>query len=198
MLVRVKKDWIARTAVGLAAAFVSAAPNATAGPIPAAPSCEPPVLPGSVVDVTVTDMGAMMGPGMMGGPMMGGMMGGGMMGHDGHGMGMMQIVVSPRSVPAGEVSLRAFNRGGLVHEVVVMPLGPGQGAGRRPIGADGKIDEAGSLGEAANTCGSGDGDGLAPGTWSWTTLNLSRGRYELLCNIAGHYGSGMYTELDVT
>ena len=32
---------------------------------------------------------------------------------------------------------------------------------------------------------------------SWTTLTLNPGRYELLCNIAGHYGSGMYTELDV-
>ncbi len=31
-----------------------------------------------------------------------------------------------------------------------------------------------------------------------TTLTLTPGRYELLCNIAGHYGSGMYTELDVT
>ena len=27
-------------------------------------------------------------------------------------------------------------------------------------------------------------------------MNLPPGRYELLCNIAGHYGAGMYAELD--
>jgi uncharacterized cupredoxin-like copper-binding protein len=32
----------------------------------------------------------------------------------------------------------------------------------------------------------------------WTTITLPPGRYELICNIAGHYGAGMYTELDVT
>lgn len=52
------------------------------GPIPAQPApCTPPALAGAVVDVTVSDMGAMMGPGMNGGPMMGpGMMGPGMNG----------------------------------------------------------------------------------------------------------------------
>ncbi len=162
------------------------------GPLPAAPpSCAPPVLPGSVVDVSLTDMGPMMGPGMMGGPMMGG----GMMGH---GMaGMMRITAAPASVHSGPVSLRVFNRGSIVHEVVVMPLGPGQYVGQRPVGADGEVDETGSLGEASQTCSSAEGDGIAPGQWSWTTVNLPAGRYELLCNIAGHYGAGMYTELDV-
>ena len=43
--------------------------------------CTAPALAGAVVDVTVSDMGGMMGPGMNGGPMMGpGMMGPGMMG----------------------------------------------------------------------------------------------------------------------
>jgi len=27
---------------------------------------------------------------------------------------------------------------------------------------------------------------------------LAAGRYELLCNLPGHYAAGMYTELDVT
>lgn len=63
-------------------------PAASSGPFPAAPgrvgpgmmgrypaappSCAAPALPGTVVDVTLTDMGGMMGPGMMG---PGGMMG---------------------------------------------------------------------------------------------------------------------------
>lgn len=166
------------------------APTSGGAPLPAQPapaSCTPPALPGSVVDVTLTDMGAMMGPGMNGG----------MMGHHGMG-GMMRLAASPNSVPAGQVSLRVANRGGLAHEVVLMPLAPGQYPGQRPVGPDGRVDEEGSLGEAAQTCGDEGGDGIAPGAWSWTTVNLAPGRYELLCNIAGHYGSGMYAELDVT
>ena len=95
------------------------------------------------------------------------------------------------------MSLRVHNTGALTHEVVVVPLGPNQYPGQRAIGADGKVDESASLGEASRTCDAGEGDGIAAGTMGWTTLNLSPGRYELLCNIAGHYGAGMYTELDV-
>lgn len=200
-----------------------AGPPGYGGPMPAQPApCTPPALAGAVVDVVVSDMGAMMGPGMNGGPMMGpggmmgpGMMGPGMMGPGanggpmmgqgpwpnngmGMGMGMMRLTATPRSVPAGQVSLRVTNNGMLPHEVIVMPLGQGQNPGQRPVGADWKIDEAGSIGEAANTCGAGDGDGIAPGAMGWTTLTLEPGRYELLCNISGHYSSGMYNELDVT
>lgn len=185
-----------------------AGPPGFSGPVPAQPAaCAPPALAGAVVDVTASDMGGMMGPGMNGGPMMGpgGMMGPGMMGppgprpnSPGMGMGMMRLTVNPTSVPAGQVSLRVTNNGTLAHEVIVMPLGPGQNPGQRPIGNNWEVDESGSLGEAAQTCGAGEGDGIAPGTLGWTTLTLAPGRYELLCNIAGHYGSGMYTELDVT
>ena len=199
-----------------------AGPPGFSGPMPAQPApCTPPALAGAIVDVTTSDMGAMMGPGMNGGPMMGpgmnggpmtgpgmmgpGMNGGPMMGPQGAwpnspgmGMAMMRLTINPTSVPAGQVSLRVANNGMLAHEVMVMPLGPGQNPGQRPIGNNWKVDETGSLGEAARTCGAGEGDGIAPGTMGWNTLTLTPGRYELLCNIAGHYGSGMYTELDVT
>ena len=183
------------------------------GQIPAQPApavCSPPALPGSVVDLVLSDTGPMMGPGTMGPGTMGpGMMGPGMMGpgtmgpgmNGGamwQGMDMMRIAVTPTSVPAGPVSLRVANRGSQPHEVVVMPLSAGRNPGQRPVGPDGRVDESGSLGEASQTCGSEEGDGIAPGAWSWTTVNLTPGRYELLCNIAGHYGSGMYAELDVT
>lgn len=92
----------------------------------------------------------------------------------GMGMGMMRLSVNPTSVPAGQVSLRVANNGWLPHEVIVMPLGPGQSPGQRPIGGNWEVDEAGSLGEAAQTCGAGQGDGIAPGTMGWTTLTLNR------------------------
>ena len=187
----------AMAGAGAGPGFAPMAGPGFGGPMPAQPpACTPPALAGAVVDVTASDMGAMMGPGMNGGPMMGPQ--GAWPNSPGMGMGMMRLTINPSSVPAGQVSLRVANNGWLPHEVIVLPLGPGQNPGQRFIGSDWKVDEAGSLGEAARTCGAGEGDGIAPGTMGWTTLTLTPGRYELLCNIAGHYGSGMYTELDVT
>jgi len=94
------------------------------------------------------------------------------------------------------VSLRVHNSGALTHEVIVLPLGSGQYPGQRAIGTDGRVDESGSLGEASRSCGADEGDGILAGANSWTTINLPPGRYELLCNITGHYGAGMYAELD--
>ncbi|WP_229841725.1 sulfocyanin-like copper-binding protein [Streptomyces brasiliensis] len=111
---------------------------------------------------------------------------------------MMRLVARPATVSAGVVSLWVLNTGAMAHEVVVLRLPSGQGIGERPIGPDGKVNEAGSLGEASRSCGTGEGDGIAPGTMAWTTLTLRPGRYELVCNLPGHYLAGMYTELDVT
>ena len=174
------------------------------GGFPTAPqSCSPPALPGTVVEATLTDMGHMMGPGMMTPNVAGqdvyrwphmGMMGM---------PGMQRVLLNPSSVPTGPVSMRVFNAGFLNHELVVLPLAQGQLPGQRSVGPDGKVDEAGSLGEASRTCGPDQGDeqtdnpGIASGATGWTTINLPPGRYELVCNIAGHYAAGMYAELDV-
>jgi uncharacterized cupredoxin-like copper-binding protein len=158
----------------------------TGAPAVAAPACAVPGLPGSVVVATVADMGSMMGPGMMGG---GGMMGSPM-------MGMMRLSLDPAVVRAGTVSLLVRNLGARDHEVVVLPLAAGQSVGWRNINSDNRIDEAGSLGEVSSSCGSGEDEGVAPGSVGWTTLTLAPGRYELVCNLAGHYAAGMYAELD--
>ncbi|MER6216965.1 hypothetical protein ABT213_23295 [Streptomyces sp. NPDC001674] len=142
--------------------------------------CSAPALPGKVVDVAVSDMG----PGLMGGP--------------GHGMRMMRLVARPATATAGVVSLRVLNTGAMAHEVVVLPLSSGQGIGERPTGPAGKVSEEGSLGEASRSCAAGEGHGIAPGAMAWTTLTMRPGRYELVCNLPGHYLAGMYAELDVT
>ncbi|MGW1022244.1 sulfocyanin-like copper-binding protein [Streptomyces sp. NPDC002577] len=160
-------------------AFRSAAPAAWRAP---GASCGAPALPGHAVDVTAGDMG----PGMMSG------------GPGGYGMHMMRLVLHPAAVPTGVISLRVFNAGALTHEVVVLPLPPGRGAGERVTGPDGKVNEAGSLGEASRSCAAGAGDGITSGAMSWTTLTLPPGRYELVCNFPGHYLAGMFAELDVT
>ena len=145
-------------------------------------SCFVPVIPGAVLDVTLENMG---------GPMMqhaGGSMTG----------GMMRLSLDRSTVAHGQVSFLAINAGSVGHEVVILPLPIGQIVGTRAIGADAKIDENGSLGEASSTCGEGSGDGIAPGASSWVTVTLAAGRYEVVCNLAGHYAAGMYAQLTVT
>ncbi len=166
----------AASTVGLAAAS-----GALGGPA-AGTRCAVPRLAGAVVDVALVDMGA-----MMDGPMMGG---------GRRGIGMARVLARPGKVGAGTVSLRVVNRGALTHELVVLPLSAGQVVGTRTVGADGRVDEAGSLGEASRTCGAGAGDGIAVGAAGWVTLEP--GRYELVCNLPGHYAAGMYNELDVS
>ena len=109
---------------------------------------------------------------------------------------MQRIFVVPSSVPAGPVSLRVHNTGALTHEVMVLPLNANQYPGQRAIGTNNQVDETGNLAEASRSCGADTGAGVLAGATAWTTVNLPPGRYELLCNIAGHYGAGMYAELD--
>jgi uncharacterized cupredoxin-like copper-binding protein len=161
-----------------------------------APACTAPALPGALIDVMLADMGGQMGQGRRGGMMGAGA--GPMMAGGWGGAGMMIVRVSPTSAAAGTVSFRVTNTGALPHELVVMPLALDARPGQRAVGADGTVDETGRIGEASNTCGADGGDGILPGGKSWTSVGLSPGRYELLCNLPGHYASGMFAELDVT
>ncbi|MFI9847516.1 plastocyanin/azurin family copper-binding protein [Nonomuraea sp. NPDC051941] len=136
-----------------------------------AQECTPPPLPGKVVDVDLTDTA---------------------------GAAPMRLTVKPAKVTAGTVSLRASNTGTLAHEVVVLPLAAGKPIGKQPIGADSRVSETGSIGEASHNCAAGEGGGIAPGSAGWATLTLQPGRYELICNFPGHYAMGMRAELDVT
>jgi len=139
--------------------------------------CEPKATSGSAVNVTLSDRG---------GAMMGG------------GSAMMVSLASvPDSVVSGPVTFVATNTGALNHELLVLPL-PSDGAGTRPVGTDGKINEQSSLGEASTSCGHGPGDGISPGTRSWVTVNLAPGRYELLCDEPWHYANGMFAEFTVS
>ena len=53
-----------------------------------------------------------------------------------------------------------------------MPLPANQSHGQRAIGTDGKVDEAGSVGEASRSCGADAGDGVLAGA----ALGAARGR----------------------
>jgi len=138
-------------------------------------TCSTPHLAGSTVEVALSDRGnSMMGRGPM----------------------MVTMQANPGSVGSGQVSFVVRNGGALVHELVVLPL-PTDGPGTRPVGADGKIDESQSLGEASRSCAAGSGDGIAPGSSGWVTLTLKPGRYELVCDEPWHYAAGMFDVLTV-
>lgn len=143
---------------------------------PAAPSTS-----GAVVHVVLADMGMTR---MMGGTAPMG--------------ARMMLRATPTTVAAGTITLQASDRGWRTHELVVLPLAAGAKAGQRIPGADGKVSESGSLGEASAACATGAGDGIPAGSTSWVTLKLPAGRYELVCNLPNHYVDGMRQELDVT
>jgi uncharacterized cupredoxin-like copper-binding protein len=157
--------------------------------------CTSPVLPGTTVAVRLMESRPMTVRGaMMGSPR-------GMMDPDDRGPlhhQMMRILAAPTSVPAGTVSLAVTNTGRLGHELVVLPLPDGQQPGSRSVGHDGRIDESSSLGEASAACAAGAGDGIVAGSRGWVSLRLPPGRYELACNLPGHYAAGMFAELDLT
>ena len=145
-------------------------------------SCGAPAsLPGTLVTVVLGDMGMTQ---MMGGTAPMG--------------AQMMLRATPTSVPAGPVSLIAENMGWRTHELVIMSLPQGASAGQRIAGADGMVAEAGSLGEASNSCAPGVGEGIAARSAGWTTITLKPGHYELICNLPNHYTDGMHAELTVT
>jgi uncharacterized cupredoxin-like copper-binding protein len=141
-------------------------------------TCSPPrSLPGHIVNVTLGDMGTTQ-----------------MMGATAPMGAHMMMRTSAATVPAGQISLVASNRGWRTHELVILKLA----AGQRMPASDGKVAETGSLGEASHNCGRGAGDGIPSGSVSWTTLTLLPGRYELICNLPNHYADGMRAQLVVT
>ena len=109
----------------------------------------------------------------------------------------MRLSIDRSGVQNGPVSFIAVNAGSINHELVILPLPDAQIVGTRQTDGEDRVDEATSVGEASKTCGQGSGDGIAPGTKGWNTLDLKPGRYELVCNLPGHYNAGMYTQLTI-
>ena len=145
-------------------------------------SCAAPnSLPGTAIRVTLADAGTMR---MMGGTAPKGL--------------HMMLRAAPASVRSGRITVIASNVGWRTHELVILPLSAGAVAGQRKADADGKVSEAGSLGEASSSCSAGAGAGISAGAVGWTTVTLPAGHYELVCNLPNHYADGMYEELFVS
>ncbi|MDE3088983.1 MAG: copper-binding protein [Chloroflexota bacterium] len=101
------------------------------------------------------------------------------------------IKPSMASVPAGKVTFQVANQGKIEHEMVVLKTDLAANA-LKPSAADPtKVDEeagAKNVGEIGE---------IATGTSKSDTFDLAPGKYVLVCNIAGHYKSGMATAFEV-
>jgi uncharacterized cupredoxin-like copper-binding protein len=94
------------------------------------------------------------------------------------------------SVPAGKITFEVTNDSKEIeHEMVVSPVADANAAPPFKT-AENEVDEdaAQALGEVAE---------LPPGKSGSVTLDLKPGFYVLYCNVAGHYGAGMWARLEV-
>jgi uncharacterized cupredoxin-like copper-binding protein len=100
---------------------------------------------------------------------------------------MSEFAFDPKEavVKAGKVTISAPNDGKVVHELVVLKTDAEPSA--LPM-KGGEVDESSSVGEVAD---------VEAGATKKTTLHLSPGTYAIVCNLPGHYKSGMYGSLTV-
>jgi hypothetical protein len=97
-------------------------------------------------------------------------------------------ISAPEQASTGNLLLEVKNDGPDSHELIVV-----RKTGSLPIRPDGMTVDEEAL--QTNTLG-----GLVPGnpgSLRDLTLHLTPGRYELFCNMAGHYMAGMHSEIVV-
>jgi len=95
---------------------------------------------------------------------------------------------APRTLPAGDVVLDVRNEGPDDHELLVV-----RGEKRLPLRADGiTVDEDEIEPRTLVSL-----EPVAPGSTHTLRLHLAPGRYQLFCNMAGHYLGGMHTSIVV-
>jgi uncharacterized cupredoxin-like copper-binding protein len=99
-----------------------------------------------------------------------------------------EFAFAPKSIQASAGKLRVSlrNSGKTVHEFVVLRTSAAPGSLK--VGADGRVSEKKSVGEVSET---------KAGASKTSSITLTPGQYVFVCNIPGHYKSGMYGRLTV-
>ena len=101
------------------------------------------------------------------------------------------ISLDRSTVPAGKFRLAVQNTGAAVHELVAFRSDLPDGG--LPVKGD-QVDENG----VGITHIEPEAEDIDPGKTKQVTLNLTAGRYVLICNIATHYAQGMHAVLTVS
>jgi uncharacterized cupredoxin-like copper-binding protein len=102
----------------------------------------------------------------------------------------MGMTLSRKTAPAGTVTFKVTNISkAIVHELVIVRY-PEPGKMLPYSDADLKVDEdkAGHMGEVSE---------LDPGKGGSVSISMKPGHYLLVCNIPGHYKTGMWAEFSV-
>jgi len=100
------------------------------------------------------------------------------------------VTADPASVGSGMVTFNVTNNGPSVHEFVVFKSDLAPDA--LPVEGT-KVNE-----EAAEVEAIGEIEDIEAGATQSTTFDLQPGKYVLICNIEGHYQSGMRATFEVT
>jgi uncharacterized cupredoxin-like copper-binding protein len=100
---------------------------------------------------------------------------------------MSEFAFAPKDAvaKAGEVTVTAPNDGNVVHELVILKTSADPA--HLPMDGD-EVDESKNVGEVAD---------VAPGATKSAKIKLTAGTYAMVCNLPGHYKSGMYGSLTV-
>jgi uncharacterized cupredoxin-like copper-binding protein len=96
-----------------------------------------------------------------------------------------RIAVTPKHVPAGDVLVVMRNHGPDTHELIMVR------SRSLPLRRDGLTVDEEALSAVASV------EGAGPGHVGQMRLHLAPGRYELFCNMAGHFMAGMHADLVV-
>ncbi len=97
----------------------------------------------------------------------------------------------PATAAGGKVTFAIRNAGTTVHEFVVFRTD--LGSDKLPMASDEpEVDEEGEGIEAVDEV-----EDIAPGASQSLTVDLAPGHYVAICNVAGHYATGMWTLITV-
>src|SRR5947207_694231 len=109
----------------------------------------------------------------------------------------MAIDLSQSYAPAGQVSFLITNAGTVDHEMVVLKTDkPADSRSEeRRVGKESRFGEAAN--DLKNIRETGD-PAMKPGTSKMLTNDNAEGHYAIVCNLNGHYGSGMHQDVWVT
>jgi hypothetical protein len=98
-----------------------------------------------------------------------------------------RIVVKPDHIPAGEAEFVVRNQGPDTHELIIV----GSRRSQLPLRLDGLTVDEEALHAVATV------EGVAPKGEGRVRIHLAPGRYEVFCNMAGHFMAGMHGVLVV-
>ena len=98
------------------------------------------------------------------------------------------ITLDKTTVPAGDVDFMLSNTGTIVHQFVIIDTDT-QAAGLPVDGATVDEDDLDIVDEVEEIA--------AGGTTTLSADALAAGHYAIICNVDGHYQSGMHTDLTV-